>query len=179
MHTLLLLLCMGFCPTPLERLEAVARLTPAQFGDYAVPPTDDRMKGEFIALKRLSEGYLGVVVEEVDLSHGGGPVGMATLSEGTRQILLDKNMGFTAKFETLGHEAGHWLQPWEIHAGGDAEVFAESVGYLVSRAAGHNSLAASGKYLAKHKASLRVLRDYAFEIHYAAFVLSGGRHKRR
>jgi hypothetical protein len=190
--TLITLLCLGFCsktPAPLTELHKVAMSIPALHGNYAVQPQDSVMAGPLYELESVAAVHLGIEVVypepvvEVDPNVFGmlqmmpGAIGAASIGSRKRRIEIDPTLRATARFETLGHELGHFLQPRTLGVDSEAEVFAEAVGFLVSRAFGHDTLYVSAKYLAKHKQGLHVLKDYEQEINHAATVLTAGLHK--
>lgn len=88
-----------------------------------------------------------------------------------RVITVDQTQHWTARFETLTHEAGHLLSP-TFSSRPEGDVFAEAVSYLVAIHDGdQGALRRSAHYLSGMKMALHILREYRAEILRAAQFL--------
>lgn len=152
----------------LDKLEKLARSYPVHETRTEVT-TDDLMYWQCQALINIVRQDLGasITFTNIDLP----VVGMTTID--SRAIQVQERLHWTARFETLAHEAAHLLCPDELEGHGDREVCAESVAMLVVTQAGDkDGLYRSAHYLSSLKGSLHIIQDYRQEITRAARILS-------
>lgn len=152
---------------PLYRLERIARSIPAISSMWA--HGGNNFYGESQVLIRIIEHDLGAHVSFQDnLEDLMGE----TLPVGERTIKISNKLEWTDRYETLLHEAGHLLQPPTLGNGGEAEAFAEGVLVVVATYQGDSTaIYRSANYLAMHKDTLHVLRDYRVDILRSASIL--------
>ncbi len=119
-------------------------------------------------IHRILVQQLGATVSFADPAISGA----AGSTSADRTVIIDSHLHWTARFETLAHEAGHLLQPDALATRMDGEVFAESVAYLVAIHDGDKeALRRSSRYLSGMKASLHIMTEYRLEILRAAAFL--------
>lgn len=155
---------------PLRIMErtAFAQLAVAGHADL---PTDEKFYQSAQTLEYIVEHNLGATVAYGETDIRGA---LGTTDPRSREVTIDQTLHWTARFETLAHEAGHLLSPPGLTTYGDREAFAEAVGGLTSFYNGDSeALTRSGHYLATVKTSLHVLSDYRSDIIRAAQFLSG------
>ncbi len=150
---------------PLTRLEqATIATVPAQMqmptrAPGALPATQARLD--------LVRHRMGATVEYVSMA----PLHYGYVTYATRIIQINETLNADMRTQTLAHELAHLLQPPGFDKG-DAEVWADSVAYLVVRAE-DDRMMDSARYLAWHKGHLAVLTAYRKEILFAAALLRG------
>ena len=174
MRSLLLLAAVGLAlvgvldaSDPLNRLERQAQAFPAYAAAVELP-LDEAFYWSAKRVEAVLEQQLGAhVLYGAPTVEGAAGETLIPL----RVITIDASQHWTARFETLGHEAAHLLSP-PILLPTDEDVFAEGVAYLVAAHDGdRGALRRSAHYLAGLKASLHILRDYRTEILRAAHFL--------
>ena len=169
MKVLLLFLSLFGASSPLDRLMTQIHQTPASTV-HTVIPMDDDFREETLRLANIMENDLGATVKfaKPELENAIGSTDLET-----RQVFIDENLKWHARFETLAHEGGHLFHPRALFRQ-EGEVFAEAVMVLVCERAGDRGvLARSAQYLANAKGALHILKDYRFEIERAARILEG------
>lgn len=145
---------------PLRKLERIVRATPSM-GAIAETPKDDAFYREAIILQSIARLELG---SRVDYDREGeGWLGRSDEEE--RVIYISHSLKWTARFETLAHELGHFLTPPGIESHADREFFAETVAALVLHNFGdEEGFVRSAQYISGFKGSLHILRDYRKEL---------------
>ncbi len=157
----------AFTVDPLERLHQKVSQQVSFAADVEVSEDND-FYWPALRLQRILVEQLGasVVFSETEVPGAAG-----TTNQLSRTVTIDGKLHWTARFETLVHEAAHLLQP-KMATRMDGEVFAEAVAYLVAIHDGDkDALRRSSRYLAGQKASLHILSDYRPEILRAAKFL--------
>lgn len=158
-----------YTPDPLHEMERQARVGLAIAGHASVT-TDDRFYNECNTLQQIIEQNLAGKVTYGKTETGA--LGETEIS--SREVTIDAALHWTARFETLTHEAGHILTPAAVTNRADREAYAEAVGGLTAYYAGdHDALKRSASYLGSIKGSLHILTDYRADIIRAAKFLSG------
>jgi hypothetical protein len=152
----------------LDQLEDASRNAPAYRFDYVPPQSGSDAYWPAILLHRHIEKQLGASVTYDPLDPG--YLGLTWHEK--NKIQISKRLDWNARFEVLAHEGAHLLQPQGLYPS-EAEVFAESVGFLVLHSHGRARLGATAQYLSLHKASIHVMRTHRREILWVHQTLMG------
>lgn len=167
----LIVIVLGVCSPSADVLTQLESrtLTIPSYTAAIESPQDQKFYWAAQRVQRIAEQELGVTVIYTNTMPITGAAGATNRQ--TREIYIDAKQQWTARFETLTHEVAHLLQPW-FEAEDPGEVFVEAVMVVVATHDGDKEvLRRSSRYLADHKASLSVLRNYRHEIlRVAAFL---------
>lgn len=154
---------------PLRTMQRLANQRTAISG-HLTTTTDDQFYNEANRLALIIQHDLGA---KLLFGQPESPEALGETSYEDRSIVIQAKLHWTARFETMTHEAGHLLCP-PFQVSSDREVCAEAVGGLTDFYAGDvGALQRSADYLTFHKGSLHILSDYRQDIIRAAKFLSG------